>query len=278
MPDAMLDHLVVDVRNRMEAAVAAYTALGFQLTPRGYHTLGSINHLAMFGTNYLELLGFGGDQTKRAELAAFPEGLNGLVFKTDSADATQLHAQKAGVPARPVSAFSRPVELHGKSQDAAFRTTHLPPETSGIGRVYFCEHLTPDLVWRPEWLVHPNGAQEITHILVATPEPARQADLFAKLFDARALSPGQNGSIVFHLRGGTRVVLASVADTLGALGDAAPHPAGRTAFMAAMVLRVASLPATAQLLKGIEGVVATEASVTVPARAAMNTAILFEPA
>jgi len=30
---------------------------GFTMTPRGTHTLGSINHLAIFGTEYLELLG-----------------------------------------------------------------------------------------------------------------------------------------------------------------------------------------------------------------------------
>ena len=55
----ILDHVVIDVRDRMDVAAAAYRALGFQLTPRGHHTLGSMNHLAMFANDYLELLGFG---------------------------------------------------------------------------------------------------------------------------------------------------------------------------------------------------------------------------
>ena len=37
-------------------ALETYRRLGFTLTPRGYHTLGSMNHLAIFGTEYLELI------------------------------------------------------------------------------------------------------------------------------------------------------------------------------------------------------------------------------
>src|SRR5207248_3267338 len=72
----ILDHVVVDVRDRMDEAAAVYRALGFQLTPRGHHTLGSMNHLAMLATDYLELLGFGAGGASRPELAPFPIGLN----------------------------------------------------------------------------------------------------------------------------------------------------------------------------------------------------------
>ena len=56
-----LDHIVINVQREMDAAETAFADLGFTLTPRGYHTLGSINALAMFGTDYLELLGFPAD-------------------------------------------------------------------------------------------------------------------------------------------------------------------------------------------------------------------------
>ena len=48
----VLDHVVVDVRDRMDEAARVFAALGFQLTPRGHHTLGSMNHLLMFATDY----------------------------------------------------------------------------------------------------------------------------------------------------------------------------------------------------------------------------------
>ncbi|HEX2940532.1 MAG TPA: VOC family protein, partial [Rhodopila sp.] len=104
-----LDHVVVDVRESLDAAASAYIGLGFQLTPRGHHTLGSSNNLAMFGTNYLELLGFGQNGGMRPELMACPAGLNGLVFKTDDAAATAERARQAGLAASPAAAFSRPV-------------------------------------------------------------------------------------------------------------------------------------------------------------------------
>ena len=45
------------------------------------------------------------------------------------------------------------------------------PAKIAMGRVYFCEHLTPELVWRPEWQSHPNGARAIARVIVATDEP-----------------------------------------------------------------------------------------------------------
>jgi hypothetical protein len=276
MPDATLDHVVIDAKDGMDEAVRIYQALGFQLTPRGHHTLGSINNLAIFGTNYLELLGFGESGAIRTELTAFPIGLNGLVFKTDDAEATFQQAQAAGVPALPANAFSRPVELHGRQQDARFRTTRVPPDASGIGRVYFCEHQTPELVWRPEWQVHPNGAREMVRVLVATHDPMRQAMLFGKLFGSHAIALRPDRTASLKMTGGGAVVLASPAATLGPLGDAAPDPAGRLDFMAALVIRVASAQAVANLLQGVPGLVVEPHRVRVPAKAALNTTILFE--
>ena len=54
---AQLDHAVINVHFGMDRAEPLFQTLGFTLTPRGYHSLGSINHLMMFGTDYLELIG-----------------------------------------------------------------------------------------------------------------------------------------------------------------------------------------------------------------------------
>src|SRR5215472_359781 len=172
-PVPILDHIVIDVRETIDAAAERFRALGFQLTARGYHTLGSMNHLAMFATDYLELLGFAAGGAARAEIQPFPIGLNGLVFKTADADEIHRHAHAEGLPVLPVQAFSRPVEIDGGRRDARFRTTRLDPAKAPPGRVYFCEHLTPELVWRSEWQTHPNGAAAIARVVVATPEPAR---------------------------------------------------------------------------------------------------------
>src|SRR5437762_11805741 len=89
----VLDHVVIDVRDRIDEAMRRFQSLGFQLTPRGRHTLGSVNHLAMFATDYLELLGFAAGGAIRPEITRFPVGFNGLVFKTGNVDS--VHAQAA---------------------------------------------------------------------------------------------------------------------------------------------------------------------------------------
>src|SRR5437899_5689428 len=140
-PAPVLDHVVIDVRDRIDEAMRCFRSLGFQLTPRGRHTLGSVNHLAMFATDYLELLGFAGDGPIRPEIMRFPIGLNGLVFKTADAESIHEQAATAGLPVLPVQSFSRPVALDGMTRDARFRTTRLDPAQVAMGRVYFCEPL-----------------------------------------------------------------------------------------------------------------------------------------
>jgi hypothetical protein len=269
----VLDHVVIDVRDRMDEAASTFAALGFRLTPRGHHTLGSMNHLAMFTTDYLELLGFGEGGAGRPELAPFPVGLNGLVFKTADADVVHAHAAAAGLPILPVQSFSRPVEIGGGRQDARFRTTRLDPAKIAMGRVYFCEHRTPELVWRPEWQSHPNGARAIARIIVATGDPGRTAALFHALFGPAAVAE-RDGTCVIAA-GAAQVELTTPAAIAGEFGDAAAAPAGRAEYLAAMELKVVSLADTAAQLRNVPGVRIDPRRVVVPARAAFNTTIVF---
>jgi catechol 2,3-dioxygenase-like lactoylglutathione lyase family enzyme len=50
------DHAVIAVRD-LDAAISAYPALGFEVSPGGYHTgLGTYNAIIRFGLDYIELL------------------------------------------------------------------------------------------------------------------------------------------------------------------------------------------------------------------------------
>ena len=51
LPVPTLDHVVVNVCDRIDDGLQTYRRLGFTMTPRGYHTLGSMNHLAIFATD-----------------------------------------------------------------------------------------------------------------------------------------------------------------------------------------------------------------------------------
>jgi hypothetical protein len=273
LPPPVLDHVVIDVRDRMDEAAQTFAALGFQLTPRGHHTLGSMNHLAMFATDYLELLGFGAGGADRPELAPFPVGLNGLVFKTPDADAVHAYAAGVGLPILPVQSFSRPVALAGGRHDARFRTTRLDPTKIAMGRVYFCEHLTPELVWRPEWQSHPNGAHSIARVIVATGEPRRTAMLFEALFGHDAVAERDGKCLV---KAGTAMVELTTPETIaGEFGEATAQPVGRPEYLAGLEVRVGSLAAAAALLRGLPGVRIEDGRVLVPAPAAFNTTLVI---
>jgi hypothetical protein len=223
----MLDHIVVHVgRGGMDAAAAASDALGFTLTDRGYHSMGSINHLAMFHQDYLELLGVpAGDTTSRPELQGAPLGLNGLVFKTYDADATYRHLQAIGMAGEPPKAFTRPVETPDGTRDARFRTVTVRSDVFAAGRVYFCEHNTPELVWRPdlpELQRHRNGARSIREIVVISDAPAEEVANFALLLDA-PVSPEGNAVEV----AGFRVAVVTWAEYSDRFGELAlPRPTG----------------------------------------------------
>ena len=273
LPSPVLDHVVIDVRDCIDDAMQRFSSLGFVLTPRGHHTLGSVNHLAMFSTDYLELLGFGEGGATRSEIARFPAGLNGLVFKTADADSVHQHAKAAALPVLPVQSFSRPVALGGATRDARFRTTRLDPDKIAMGRVYFCEHQTPDLVWRPEWQAHPNGALAIARVVVATDDPGRTAALFRDLFGRDAVTERDRRQV---MAAGTAQVEFALPNMVAAeFGEAAAQPAGRAEYMAALVIRVRSLNETAQQLSRVPSVKADPRRLVVPAAAAFNTTIVF---
>src|SRR5258705_9794633 len=152
LPVATLDHVVINARDDMDRAADIYTRLGFSLTERGYHSLGSMNHLAMFGTDYLELIAVPkGATTGRLDLLTFPLGLNGLVFGSEDSAITYSELTKVGVPIEAPVEFTRPVKVDGKERDARFRTVRMKAGVVPYGRVYYCHHFTRDLVWRGGW-------------------------------------------------------------------------------------------------------------------------------
>jgi hypothetical protein len=178
-----LDHVVVNVLAGLDTAEAQYRKLGFQLTERGHHSLGSSNHLAIFGTDYLELLGYEPkNETKRPDLWTHPPGLSGLVFKLPAPDAREADLRKRGVAIEAPAEFHRPVDLADGPHDARFRVIRVAPELVENGRAFFCHHYTPDLVWRSEWQDHPNGVTGIAEFVIAARDPSRTAALYDRMF------------------------------------------------------------------------------------------------
>ena len=236
---ARLDHVVINAGFEMDQAEGLFADFGFTVTPRGYHTLGSINHLMIFGTDYLELIGLPkGTENPRPDIANAPYGINGLVFKTANVDTTHAHLESLGMAGDPPKAFSRPVQLPEGDFDASFRTVHVRPDVFPGGRVYFCEHQTPELVWRQDWQSHANGAKSMPEFIVASNDWQAEAAKFAKLLQADAATDGDGLSVAIS---GARLTVLSPEAYALRYGDLASPMNGRGSIFGAVVFKTGDL-------------------------------------
>jgi len=254
MPEqAQLDHAVINVGYDMDKAAQVFSDLGFHLTDRGYHSLGSINHLMMFGTDYLELIGLPaeskGTPAGRPDIANAPAGLNGLVFKTASAQGNLTILESLGIAAGPTKSFTRPVALPHGEVDASFTTTHVKGGTFPGGRVYFCEHHTPDVVWRPEWQRHANGAEAITDFVIASTTATEEAGKFAALLETEVTTDGETN--ILPLNGATLTILSpeAYATRFGSLACSLNE---RPSIFGALQIRTHSLEAVRKVLRALK--------------------------
>ncbi|HEY4042693.1 MAG TPA: VOC family protein [Rhodopila sp.] len=274
-PVPTLDHVVVNVRDRLDEAAEIYRRLGFTLTPRGYHTLGSMNHLAVFGTDYLELIAANPGDDRGAEVMAAPCGLDGLVFGTEDAGATFEILRRNEVPIDPPQQFSRPVQAEGQTRDAVFRTTRLPRSAVASGRLYFCQHLTRNLVWRDEWRHHANGVVGVARAVIAAEEPEILGSLFAHMFGPETVRPTDDGCSL--IAGLSRFDVVHPGALWEMYGGAAPDSRGRRDYMAALTFRTLSLDAAETALEAgrVRGVDRIGTSVLVPATEAFGVTLEF---
>jgi Glyoxalase-like domain len=276
LPAATLDHVVINARDDMDHAADVYRRLGFTLTERGYHSLGSMNHLAMFGTDYLELIAVPKNATTgRLDLLTFPFGLNGLVFGSEDSAVTYESLSKAGVPIDPPVEFTRPVKVGDKEHDARFRTVRMKAGVVPYGRVYYCHHFTRDLVWRDEWRHHANGTVAVVRALIVEPDPAAASKLYADMFGPEAIRDIKGGKSV--VIGNSRFDIVTEAELKSQFSDAVPDAESRKAYMAGLTLRTVSIAKAARALQEgkISGVTQSAGRLVVPAKQAINAVLEF---
>ena len=246
-----LDHLVINTHFEMNAAHDIFEQLGFTLTPRGRHSLGSINHLMVFENDYLELIGLPSDGGPlRKDVLESPVGIDGLVFQTSDAARTHQLLQANGLAVQPVQAFSRPVELGGIVSEARFETVRFEPGQFNAGRLYYCKHFTPELVWRKEWQAHPNGVNTLAALLIVCESPEREATQYVAAAGGVA-SVGENGE---YRVGGAQysLVFVTAAQYAECFGNLTCVGGKRSSFFGAIALRTSSLAPLRKALKRMQ--------------------------
>jgi catechol 2,3-dioxygenase-like lactoylglutathione lyase family enzyme len=267
-----IDHVIVLVRD-LDRARDTWQRMGFAPTPRGYHSIGSQNHCLMFGRDYVELLAVPKPHPAMQHYSDFlakGEGLGAIALATD--DAAALHAGLVadGIAAQAPLDFSRPVQGLG---EARFRIVQFPADAAPGCRMFACQHYTRELVWRPEYRSHANGALEIAAVGVVAEDPAAAAGRYAKLLGAKP-QPIAEGLLV--QTGSAPIALAS-RWKLGHRLQGAGLPLRPRPLVAALFLRVAERARAAAVLRrnGITPIALADGSFAVSAQDAHGVAVVF---
>ena len=270
-----IDHVVITVRD-LDVTHESFKRMGFTLTARGHHTLGSQNHCVMFGRDYFELLMVPQRLPGREyyfDFVRVGDGLAAIALKTDNARGAYGELSAAALaPSEPVD-FSRPVPSPEGARNASFRTTQLGREQTPGGQVFLCQHFTRDLVWRPEHQRHANTATGLAAVALVSNDVTATAAAYERLFDVKARTIAEG-------------LLIDTGDTPIAIVDErslAKRLPGvwitgrRQPCMAALFIRVAERKAAEKALRsgGFHPLRMPDGSVAVGAAEAHGVAIIF---
>ena len=166
--EIFLDHVAHFVPD-VEAARAALVRAGFAPTPVSIQVnpdpaggppqpTGTGNITCMLEHGYLEVLFRTADTPLGREfdaaLARYA-GLHLAAFAVADAAATHARLADAGFRMQPLVDMRRPVATEAGEDVAAFSVVRLMPGEMPEGRIQALTHRTPDTVWQPRWLTHP---------------------------------------------------------------------------------------------------------------------------
>jgi hypothetical protein len=278
--EVFLDHTAFFVP-AIDAAATALERCGFRLTPFTVQTnregdatvpSGTGNRCAMLCNGYLELLTATSDTPLSAQLReriADRVGIHLAAFGSADAGAEHRRLGDAGFPTLPLVDMRRPVG----DDFARFTIARVAHGTMPEGRAQFLTHHTEKLVWLSDMLDHPNGAEALSALWIATDDPAEPAARYAR-FTGRPARHDSGMATVTLERGALHI--ATPAHLKAEFGIV---PAGKLPCLTAASIAVASLERVESCLAA-SGVayrrVSSGVAVTLPP--ALGDTLIFHPA
>ncbi len=220
-PALTLDHIAHFLPD-IDAASAALTHLGFTLTPFSAqsHRLepggplvpaGTGNRCVMLQHGYVEILTPTLDTSNAAQLRnaiARYTGVHLIAFGTQAPAADYTRLETEGFSPLPPVALQRQVSTEsGADATARFTVVRVPPAAMAEGRIQYCQHHTPDVVWQSRWIHHANHAIGLAGVLVCVADPPEAAHRYSRFTGLQAQPCGdtwqidtQRGQLMFTSR------------------------------------------------------------------------------
>ena len=213
-----IDHVGL-VGPDIHAIVEAFRNLGFRVTdpvelmgtgPDGkQQSLGQLSAHFIFGSTYVELSEViaPGPGHHLAAWLGDEHAIRILILRAADIAAAREQAVEAGRNPTPVGEAGRSLQ-YAEGATARFRWLALPPEDYPEALCGYVQHLTPELVFRPEMNAHPNGAEELTGMTLHADDVDDAAYRFGllgrpqapEILEIKPAKDGLNGFTALHLR------------------------------------------------------------------------------
>jgi catechol 2,3-dioxygenase-like lactoylglutathione lyase family enzyme len=272
-----LDHVIILVRD-LDDADARMERLGFRPTPRGLHSphMGTANATVMLeNRTYLEILtvleATAANEETRSVLAE-REGPFGMALKTDDAHGAAEAFEAAQIGAGGALAFVRPVALPSGTQDACFTVARISAEATPGASLFVCQHHTPDIVWREDYLEQPNGAVGLLEVIGIADDLTAIEDAYGALFGERCQRTDDRVTIA---AGDAAITFISPSAFVARFGEAGEPVSSPRPRLAGLRLQVRDLERAREVLRR-NGVASTEGQRCVLVGADAGCGTLFE--
>lgn len=206
-----LDHVAHFVPD-IAGASTALERLGFTLTPFSpqSHRLtadgppvpaGTGNRCVMLERGYLEFLTPTADTPLAAQLRAAIDryvGVHLVALGTGAPERDFERLERGGFRPLPAVALQRPIDTPAGSDTARFTVVRVAPGAMAEGRIQYCRHHTPELLWQPRWVEHRNTVTALSGVVLCVADVREAADRYARY----------TGLAVEHTGGGWRIATA----------------------------------------------------------------------
>ena len=247
-----LDHPVIAAGD-LDATRCTYERLGFTIPPRGSHVeWGTGNLCIMFPVDYIEIRGIV-DASRFTmnldeHLDRFGEGLMGVAFRTDDVQSSYEemvdHGMSVSEPRRLTRNFEHP---EGWTQPSFELCVPEPDGIEGLMHVVVLQHLTPDLIRRPDFLAHPNGCTGVNSMSGIIDDAERVADKLALLLGDDSVQRNSEG-VRLVVPTGQQIDLLLPNAYQARFGESGNAPQLDKPRLGAMTLCVESLSRTQEVL------------------------------
>ena len=280
-----INHVGIVVRDLADA-VARYEAMGFVLTPFSAHsgawkpgepvkTLGSGNRCVMFEGSYLEVLASADPAVPSPRLAGYlrhHQGAHIICFGSQQLEALDERLRASGIATSGVIPLEREVDTEDGVRTAKFQRVQFAPADSSEGYIQAARHLTPDYIYQPRYIRHPNACTALSNCYLVVDDVAAYASRYERYTGLGARV--DDGVAQFCFAFGNELTLLSPRRALERLPETLHPP---VPGIAAVAFRCSGLASQRKRLRDA-GIYAAEAAgrLIVPAEQACGVAIVFE--